>query len=383
MVSPHVVLVSNDVVPGQGLPVAAPGLRVRGLAEGLASHGVDVEIAVVEHVVARRWRSRVPPPTPPGARMLRVRQLPRFLRSRRPDAVVMTNSNYMEVVDPDVTDLLVYDFFAPKALERVYQGEDGRYPVEEIAALREQKIAALRSSDAVIVNGAKKVPYVYGWLMQTDRDVRTIPVEVVNMCLPPVARDPDGDRVRFVVSGYLQPWSRPGPWAGGVVPLLDDGKVDLDLLVASHWGGDDTETPMHPGFQDLVAHDGVRTHGALPFSEFRELLAAAHVSIDLFSWNLEREHAMVTRAVVALTCGVPVVHPPFTEVAGFIDDYEAGWLIDPEDTDAVEGLLKRLADAPAELAARREGARRLAREVFAPPVAVRSLAELVGARAGP
>ncbi len=40
MSDPKIVLVANDVVPGMGLPVAAPGLRAYGLAEGLRHHGL-------------------------------------------------------------------------------------------------------------------------------------------------------------------------------------------------------------------------------------------------------------------------------------------------------------------------------------------------------
>src|SRR5205807_2402964 len=57
-----IILVSNDIVPGQGLPVAAPGLRVHGLAAGLAAHGYPVRVVVVRGPLDRQWRAQVPPP---------------------------------------------------------------------------------------------------------------------------------------------------------------------------------------------------------------------------------------------------------------------------------------------------------------------------------
>ena len=37
---------SNDVVPGMGVPVAAPGLRVFGLEQGLRAAGVPTIVVV-------------------------------------------------------------------------------------------------------------------------------------------------------------------------------------------------------------------------------------------------------------------------------------------------------------------------------------------------
>lgn len=381
MVSAHVVLLSNDVVPGQAVPVAAPGLRVWGLQEGLKAHGVRVDTFVVEHVVDGRWSRHVPAPVQRGVRLLRARKVGRFLDTHRPDALVVTNSNYLDEIDTGGVSRVVYDFFAPKMLELAYQGEDGAYPLQRLQQLRRRKIRSLERADAVIVNGRKKLPYVYGWLLQTDRDVRGIPVATVNMCLPPMIEEPAPGTVRVAVSGYLQPWSKPGPWADALVPLLDEGACALDLMVASHWGGDE-ETPLHPGFRALIEHPTVEARSALPFSEFRAILARAHVSVDLFTWNLEREHAMVTRSVVALATGVPVVHPPFTEVAPLIREYDAGWLVDPDDPEAIAELLRGIVEEPELIRSRRKGARRLASEVLDPEVAVRPLLDIIDVETG-
>jgi glycosyltransferase involved in cell wall biosynthesis len=99
--------------------------------------------------------------------------------------------------------------------------------------------------------------------------------------------------------------------------------------------------------------------------------------VDLFDYNLEREYAMVTRAVVALACGVPVVHPPFTEVAPLIDDYEAGWLVDPADSGGLRRVLDEVLDDRQLLATRTANAQRLATEVFEPARAVKPLVSII------
>ena len=48
--SRRVIVISNDVVPGQAMPVAAPGLRAFGLASGLRQHGFDVSVITIAHL---------------------------------------------------------------------------------------------------------------------------------------------------------------------------------------------------------------------------------------------------------------------------------------------------------------------------------------------
>ena len=384
--SRRVYVLSNDIVPGLGMPVAAPGLRAFGLAEGLRANGMEVKTVITRGFSDRQWlrfgRS-VPHPTPPGTEVLGARRLARFLESNAPAAVVLINSNQVEHLRPIEGIRYVLDFFAPKMLETLYQHGEG-YPKDELAALRRRKIRAIELADAFIVNGEKKVPYFLAWMLQADRDVRELPLEVVNMCAPPswsgeVRGGEDG--VRFAVAGYLQSWSTLGGWVGAVERLLDRPGMNLDLLVPWHWGGGLRRSHESKGDLDrLAGHGSVTTHGTMTFSEFQRFLSTVDVSIDLFQHNLEREYAMVTRSIISLACGVPVIHPPFTEVSPLISAYDAGWLVDPQDAGAVEGLISSILDDPEIVRRKKENARALATAVIDPAVAVKPLVRLVESR---
>ena len=63
--------------------------------------------------------------------------------------------------------------------------------------------------------------------------------------------------------------------------------------------------------------------------------------------------------MVALSCGVPVVHPPFTEVSPLVAAYDAGWLVDPADPEAVDAVFDEVVGRPEVVAAKAAGARRL------------------------
>jgi hypothetical protein len=383
MVESNVFILSNDVVPSLGMPVAAPGLRAFGLAEGLRANGVKAKTVVTRGFTDRQWlrfgRS-VPHPTAPHAEIVSARQLARYLESNAPAVAVLINSNQVDHLRPIEGVRYVLDFFAPKMLETLYQHGEG-YPKEELAALRRRKIRAIELADAFIVNGKKKLPYFLAWMLQADRDVRKLPVEVVNMCAPTSFSEEGGtvgSSVRFAVAGYLQSWSTLGSWVNVVERQLEHPGMSLDLLLPWHWGGGiERSHESRSDLDRLEGHESVTTHGPMTFSEFQAFLSKIDVSIDLFQHNLEREYAMVTRSVISLACGVPVIHPPFTEVSPMIAEYDAGWLVDPPDTKALEEVISGILDDPDIVRQKKENARALAAKILDPAVAVKPLIRIM------
>jgi glycosyltransferase involved in cell wall biosynthesis len=150
----------------------------------------------------------------------------------------------------------------------------------------------------------------------------------------------------------------------------------LDLLLPAHWGRARAEVAGEGRLAALAGRPGVARHGRMPYDEFLGLMGRADVAVDLFERTLEREYAVVTRSVVALACGVPVIHPPFTEVSPLVARYDAGWLVDPDDPEALEVVLDEIVSRPEGVAAKGAGARRLWAEVLDPEVAAAPLARL-------
>ncbi len=324
-----------------------------------------------------------PPSLPPGTFVMDPAGMGDFVASRAPAVVVLTNSNQIDRLRPAPGLHLVVDFFAPKMLELACNPHrDDR--ARALAALRERKLRAIAAAEGFIVNGAKKVPYFLAWLLQAGRDPLTTPLEVVFMGVPahfPPPR-PAGTAVRFAVAGYLQGWSLPGPWLDRLAARLDPPRVTLDVLLPVHWGQRPARRrPPAARLAVLDGRPGVTRHEAMPYEAFLGFLGGADVVVDLFERTLEREYAVVTRTVVALACGVPVVHPPFTEVSPLLAAYDAGWLVDPGDLDAVETALDEIVGHPEVVAAKAANARRLWAEALDPTVTTEPLARLARALA--
>ncbi|MEO9324937.1 hypothetical protein ABFT23_15690 [Nocardioides sp. C4-1] len=371
----RIAVLANDLVPGMGLPVAAPGLRAWGLALGLRDLGHEVTVVVDQWLVDVVWKEPMSPPLPRGAMVLKPGLLPAWVRAHGIDVLVITNSNHIDNIGDLGSCRIVYDFFAPKMLE-LAENLDRSDRDDALERLEQRKLRALGRSSLVIVNGEKKLSYVHDWMSRAG--VPDLPCAVVNPGLPPVEPRPaDAERLQVIVSGYIQPWSRPGAWVDAVLPLLDEGLADLHLVVGNHWAPGSRDAVASDQVERLAKHPRVVRHPLLGFDDFRALLSRCHLSIDVFERNPERELAMVTRTVVALSSGLPVMHVDFTEVSPWIAEHDAGWLVDEQDAPSMERELRTVATDRSVLAAKRAGAVEVSRTILRPRVAAEPLHQML------
>lgn len=377
-----VVIVSNDVVPGMGMAVAAPGLRSHGLAEGLTAAGFTVTQTVAEGPTRAKWHGTVPPPQLPGVEIIRTGDLADYLRTRAPLIVVAINSNQIDKIPDDPNIHLIVDLFAPRMLEVACQSD--HYPIEQLRDIRTRNLEAFARADGFIVNGAKKVPFYLGWLMQVDRDPRTVPLDVVPMTMTKGFNDHASDQsqrgasnrsIQAVTAGYLQGWSKPGRWFSTVADLVGASDGSFNVLLVPRRGTDDGGGQI----DEVFDHAAVQPHKEMLFPDFQRFMSEMDLAIDLFSNSIERQYAMITRTVGAIACGLPVVHPPWSETSSYIEQYDAGWLVDPDDQFALTTTLAEALNDRDALAHKAANARRLWAEVFNPEAAVGPLVEQINA----
>jgi glycosyltransferase involved in cell wall biosynthesis len=364
----RVAVVSNDLVPEMGTPVAAPGLRASGLAAGLRAHGHEVTVAV-DAAVAERYGDGVGPAA--DVEVIGMDGLMGFLEERTPVAALLINANQADHVFESPGVRFVYDLFAPRLLEVGHRGDGDQ--AATLDRIRSRKVKALGLASAVTLNGRRKAGYAAAWLERAGRDPGTVPTAVVPMPVEPLESKPHPEP-RLVLGGYLQHWSRPGAWLDRVAGAADG--VPIEIVTGRHWG---TAREPDPGpyLGALIESGRVVRHDPMPYDEFRRVIAGAWAFVDLFDDTLERRLAMVTRSVVALATSVPVIHPPFTEVGSLVDGAAAGWVVDPSDPEAVAAAVSSATTDAEDVAQRSAAALGLAREVFEPKAATAPLSALL------
>lgn len=374
-----VLVISNDVIPGFGVPVAAPGIRAAGLAEGLRAHGHEVEITVPKPVLDRVWTQPTPPTPPSATTVIDPTNLQAFIEERGFRVVVFTNANMISHLRPVAGTHFVFDMFAPKILELLSSGRSDR----DWAADAARKERAMALADQVWVNGRRKLGYALGWLLRpsvqrirTDRyglqplidgdPMRHLSLVEMPVPLPtgiaPTAHAPTEAHLRVGNAGYAQAWS-----------VLSDTEPtqqlpvslghELHVLAPPHWGGSAGIAPP-PLPKGVVSHDG-----PLDYQAFARWIQSMHVIGDWFEQTAERHMAMITRSAVALRFGVPVIHGVDSEIADMVREADAGWVVAPGDVAAWTAALQEAAD-PVILGQKREGALRLSEQRFDPEAAL-------------
>jgi glycosyltransferase involved in cell wall biosynthesis len=106
----------------------------------------------------------------------------------------------------------------------------------------------------------------------------------------------------------------------------------------------------------------VVARGMIPHDELVAEYTHAHVAMDLMKRNPERELAFTTRTVEYLWCGLPVIYNDYAELSDYIREYDAGWLVDPENALAIDKVLSEIFEYPEQVARRSLNAQRLVRE---------------------
>lgn len=385
----RIIVLSNDVIPGFDVPVAAPGLRAAGIAEGLRAHGHEVTVAVPGDLLAQLFGPNVPP-APPGARVVAPPAFMALIDEVEPAAVVFINANLTPHLHPREDVHFIYDLFAPKVLElEASIGLSSSELDQRVMDLTSIKARALGLANAVWVNGARKVNYAHEWLGRDDvakwrSELGTglavdVDVTVVDMAVPlPHGVQPSPERTplderaaRLGIAGYAQQWSTLNDVHPGHQRLVDAGH-ELHALLPGHWGGNPDSVPTC-----ALPNTAVRHAGPLAFAEFAEWVQSMDAMVDVFAPSPERRFAMITRSAVALRLGVPLIHAVDSEISDIVAANNAGWVLDPSNEAEWQQVVDELAD-PAILAAKANGARHASLTRFAPDAALRLASERLG-----
>jgi len=262
---------------------------------------------------------------------------------------------------------LAIDLTGPHLLEREYQG------YRDVHTNSQEKLSALAYGDFFTCIGERQRYYFQAWLAQAGVSVDDLDaaLAVISYSMDPEQphhRWPDdwsNTDVCFVYGGIFLPWQNPAPALLTVADTLEiEDKGLLEVIGGSH-PFYPVETGVYgPLMEKLSSSSRVTTSGLLPHDKLVERYTQAHVAVDMIMPNAERELAFPSRTVHYLWCGLPVIHPAFSEVASHILEYEAGWVVPHNDLSALRDVIVSILSNPSEARRRGENAQKLARDRF-------------------
>lgn len=364
---PRVLVLATEVVPLPGLPTNGGGLRGWTLARGLAAAGLDVTLAFPREPLDALAPNLAPevvaaaePLTfswaDPGA----------AIRQHRPDVVVCCSWFLAAQLSPCPVPLAV-DLAGPILLEFLYQD---RGKAREFAALKPRGLAR---ADFVTCAGERQRAYFYPWLTLAgfDQDdlterVVTVPISTAPDNAPMLAA-PENAEPSLLCAGVVLPWQDPlVPLRATLETLERRGRGFLDLFLYAHPEHSRGARWLEWVREEARRRPRLRLHPERqrPYAELLDHYRRADLAFDLFARNPERELAFNTRTVDYLACGLPPLYSDYAELAGPIARYDAGFVVDPANPEAVAAAVAAALDDPTGLAARRSNARRLVDELL-------------------
>lgn len=362
---PRVLVLATETVPLPGLPTNGGGLRGWTLARGLAAAGLDVTL-----VFPREPLDALAPELDPATMAAALPQTFSWadpgaaIRRHAPDVVVCCSWFLAARLGPCPVPLAV-DLAGPILLEFLYQD---RAKAREFAALKPRGLAL---ADFVTCAGERQRAYFYPWLTLAgfDQDdltarVAVVPISVAPDPAPDIAA-PGNAEPSILCAGVVLPWQDPlMPLRATLETLERRERGTLDLFLYAHPEHSRGARWIEWVREEAARRPRLRLHPERqrPYAELLAEYRRADLAFDLFARNPERELAFNTRTVDYLACGLPPLYNDYAELAGPIARYDAGFVVDPADTDAVGAAVGTALDDPAALAARRANARRLVDE---------------------
>ncbi|MFQ5857253.1 MAG: glycosyltransferase family 4 protein [Anaerolineae bacterium] len=348
---------SSDVLPLPGFPTTGAGLRSWGLGKGLESRGHEVIFSmpalyldkgqqVPKDIANYAW-------DPSG--------LSQVVQKTRPNIAVFCHWPTMHIQQKlDIPTVL--DFHGPHLLEREMQGYSRR------PANVHEKITAIRKADFFVCAGEKQRLYFLSWLLAAGIDLSEDVIASVPVSLSPELPNHEWSAAEptFVYGGVFLPWQ--DPFNG--LEILIETIAELNRGTLKFFGG------RHPGYADQIGNlerfdalevrlrrsPRARLEGMVEHARLIDEYRRAHVALDVMGRNPERELAFTTRTVEYLWCGLPVIHHDYAELSGHIEEYQAGWIVDPEDRKAIRQAVEEALTCPEEVRRRGENAQTLVRE---------------------
>jgi glycosyltransferase involved in cell wall biosynthesis len=232
----------------------------------------------------------------------------------------------------------------------------------------QEKITAIRKADFFTCAGDKQRLYFLGWLLAAGIDLSNNVIASIPVSLSPELphHEWDGAEPTFVYGGVFLPWQDP----------LNGLEAALEVMSAHNRGRLKFFGGRHPGYADQIGNlerfdaletrlrrsSRVRFEGMVEHERLIEEYRRAHVALDVMGRNPERELAFTTRTVEYLWCGLPVIYHDYAELSRYIAEYQAGWVVDPEDRAAIRQAIEEALTYPDEVRRRGENAQRLVRE---------------------
>ncbi len=386
----------TDLPPIDGFPTSGTALRTYNLGEGLKELGCEVILsAPTSAVTLFKENLKNKPDTDLSAKIEQLEKLSfsannqtNIIAQTNPDAIICGHWPAWTLGRKSPVPLII-DLAGPHLLERHFQGESN----PEGAILG--KLQVLSCADFFIASGQKQKLYFLSYLLRAKIPSPEKRIKIIPMPLPEISEDDlikykekldirENDAEtnfspRFLFGGIFLPWQDPSWGLKKLVSEISHRNLGTLTLV----GGPHPHYPIKSGayeslYKSLRSNsDRITETGMLPYQEFLELIPTVDVALDLMGWNIERELAITIRTTSYLSAGVPIIYNNYSDLSKYIENYNAGWTVQPGDDEGIAKIIAEIFENTEALKEKSYNAMRLAKDLFSRKKAAQEILNLL------
>jgi glycosyltransferase involved in cell wall biosynthesis len=312
----------------------ASGNSVRAyyLGRGLAERGVEV-VWLYPAFLEEHARADVPVPAGITVRSYADgADLRAQIDRERPDAVLVGYWELLEHFPEGSPYPVVVDVVAPRILESLFEAQ------RDLSEESRRLVELYRRADLFLAGNERQRHFLVPWLILAGfrcaaaAPVAVVPISTEPASAPAIPRPGASGPWRFVAGGVTWPWRRAEAYLEPLVATLPEGPGGLELFAGKYVyaaAGGGAPEPRWPA-------DVVTPRDLLPYGAMQEFLeSSADVGVELAEYNLEREFSQSFRSAEFLRHGLPLLCNRYVELAGWVERYDAGWVVDgPADVPA-------------------------------------------------
>jgi glycosyltransferase involved in cell wall biosynthesis len=167
----------------------------------------------------------------------------------------------------------------------------------------------------------------------------------------------------FVFSGIFWPWQNPFPALNAVIEMLNQKQRGyLKIYGGQHPYWKEFKIKYPNPEQELLKSNRIVYSDLIFHEQLMQELFSVSVAVDLMAKNNERILAFPIRTVCYLWNGVPVIIGNYSDVSKLVAEYQAGWVLDPNDTAGIQRVVEQIFDQPELVKQYSQNAQKLVRE---------------------
>ncbi|HPG30048.1 MAG TPA: hypothetical protein PLQ81_04635, partial [bacterium] len=331
----NILIITTELTSLKGLPTGGRGVRVQNLADGLKSHNHNVIMSFLNDSISRiETIGKISVPEE-FKKYGHNYCYDKIISKVRPDIIIF--SPWMLAISYDAkkfkTIPVVLDMPGMITLENIYDKMENDFD------FLAKKIHTFNKSDLFCVSNQRQKYYLYSLLLMSGIDIneKSVILSPISYTdnIPEHKKYPSPPT--YIFSGVLWNWQNYGDSLSNIAGYLAKNGGEFEIYCGNFLYAETSRS-----LNELKRFESVKLNGLIEHDALLQKYIQSSVAVELYLPNPERELATTTRTLEYIWSGLPVIYSKGMYLAEFIKEYDAGWVIDPLDSDELLKVLNEI-----------------------------------------